>query len=54
MTESRLIELGFSQVTPGFWVGSVFSIQRLIQQVKQETQDEEAKRNRCVAEDGLV
>lgn len=53
MTDSKLIELGFSEVTPGFWVGSVFAIQRLVQQVREE-KDEEAKRNRCAAEDGLV
>ena len=53
MTEARLIELGFSEVAPGFWVGSVFSIQRLVQQVREE-KDEEAKRDRCAAENGLV
>jgi len=53
MTKSRLIELGFSEVAPGFWVGSVFSIQRLVQQVREE-KDEEAKRDRCAAKDGLV
>lgn len=54
MTKSKLVELGFSEVVPGFWVGSVFSIQRLVEQVKEQTKDEEAKRNRCVSEDGLV
>ena len=29
MTESKLIELGFSEVTPGFWVGSVFALHKL-------------------------
>lgn len=52
MTESKLVELGFSEVAPGFWV-RVFSIQRLVQQVREE-KDEEAKRDRCAAEDGLV
>lgn len=53
MTESKLVELGFSEVAPGFWVGSVFSIQRLIQQVREE-KDEEAKRDRCAEPDGVV
>lgn len=54
MTESRLLELGFSEVTPGFWVGSVFAIQRLVEKVKEETRNEEAKRNRCAEPDGVV
>lgn len=36
MNESKLIELGFSEVTPGFWLGSVFSINRLYQLGRQE------------------
>lgn len=54
MTDTKLLELGFSEVTPGFWVGSVFAIQRLVDKVKEDTRNEEAKRDRCVAEDGLV
>ena len=54
MTDSKLIELGFSEVSPGFWVASVFGIQRLIEVVKEETRNEEAKRNRCAEPDGMV
>lgn len=36
MTESKLIELGFSEVTPGFWVGSVFALNKLYQQGRQD------------------
>ena len=54
MTEARLIELGFSEVTPGFWVASVFGIQRLVEVVKEEARNEEAKRNRCAEPDGVV
>jgi hypothetical protein len=54
MTESKLVELGFSEVTPGFWVGSVFAIQRLVEVVKEEARNEEAKRNRCAEQDGVV
>jgi hypothetical protein len=54
MNESRLIELGFSEVALGFWVGSVFAIQRLVEVVKEEARNEEAKRNRCAEQDGVV
>ena len=36
MNESRLIELGFSEVAPGFWVGSVFSLNRLYELGRQD------------------
>ncbi len=36
MTESKLVELGFSEVVPGFWVGSVFSLNRLYELGRQD------------------
>jgi hypothetical protein len=36
MTESKLVELGFSEVAPGFWVGSVFSLNRLYELGRQD------------------
>jgi len=36
VTESKLVELGFSEVVPGFWVGSVFSLNRLYELGRQD------------------
>lgn len=46
MTESRLIELGFSEVAPGFWVGSVFSLNRLYEQGRQDESGTESSGTR--------
>ena len=36
MTESKLVELGFSEVVPGFWVGSVFALNKLYELGRQD------------------